>query len=101
LYPISFHITATSAPPNGDRLLIGQLIQDAIRKAGEDSRIISGWRDLKGWNSSKWSKAIRQLSKAGAVETVEHEGTYLRRFESLADVRYVIETGPLSPAPRR
>lgn len=93
-------ITATSDSGNGDKQLVTQLIKDAIGKVGDGSNVIPGWRDLKGWNSTKWSKAVKQLAQAGVVKTVEREGTYLRRFESLADLRYALETGQFSPTPQ-
>jgi hypothetical protein len=79
------------------------LVDAAIGVYEEESMVIPGHRDLKGWSSSVWQRVVGALAAARLVETRPGVGTYVTEQGggSLGGLRYLLVSNQvhLRPAP--
>lgn len=73
---LEYPVQKRSAEPDGVTVLVGKLLVAAAAENGGDSQQIPGWRNLDGWNSDRWQRAVNALVKAGVVDT-SPTGTYV------------------------
>lgn len=90
---LSSPVVRGSSQRNGTPELAIELLREAVRKLGESSTIIPGWRDL-SWSSDRWQRVIAALSAAGLVVTKPGVGTYIndQRAADAGDLLYQLET---------
>lgn len=67
-------------PPEAPRAAVDPLKVEAIKLTseivanfGDDCEDVPGWRELTGWNSARWQKAIGYLNAVGWVSKVDGE----------------------------
>lgn len=104
--PVTFSpgkVTAMSSTrvqsPTTARLAL-DLLRAAANIAGDDARLIPGWREL-GWSSDSWQRAVKSLKAAGLVTTTPGGGggTELAAHTCLADLYYDLENGKIVVRP--
>src|SRR3970282_525478 len=76
-----------------------QLVQDAERIAGAGSAMLPGWRQLPGWTSDRWQRVGSALRSAGLVDTDPGKGTYLVKYNCLADLESALRSRQIKIRP--
>lgn len=85
-----------AAQRNPDNLRAIRLLGDAESIAGADADKIPSWRDLPGWSSESWQRAVGYMRTISLVRS-DNSGTYLTTG-SIATVRWQLVSGQL-PSP--
>lgn len=69
-----------------------KFLEQAISVAGEESRVLPGWRSMPGMSSSSWQAAVAALATAGLVVPRVGVATYVADdFQDLGDVLEKVE----------
>ncbi len=71
--------------------LVLRLLDDSIKVAGQESKTIPRWEKLPGWNKTDCETAKDALERSGAVRIVPNQGTYLTKYECIADLALAVE----------
>lgn len=70
-----------------------QLLRQASAVNDPNGIELPGWRQLPGWTSGKWQRAIKALRQAGLVASTSEQGTTLTK--SLGEVSFDLEVGKI------
>ncbi len=97
------HGGVTATGPTRAETPTERLLKEAIELAGEESMVFPSWRALLkagySWSSEQWQAAIAPLRRAGAIYP-NGKGTFVGGdYDTLADVRYAVETHQLNISP--
>jgi len=80
------------------------LVDAAIAWHGDgEANTIPGWRQLEGWSSSTWQRAVAAMEARGLVEAAPGQGTYITEQggHTLSGLRYLLVSNQvrLRPTP--
>ncbi len=79
--------------------LVLRLLDDSIKVAGQDSKTIPRWEKLPGWNKENCELAKDALERSGLVRIVPNQGTYLTKYECIADLALAVEKNEVKIRP--
>lgn len=79
--------------------LVLRLLDDSIKIAGQDSKTIPRWEKLPGWNKENCELAKDALERSGLVRIVPNQGTYLTKYECIADLALAVEKNEVKIRP--
>ena len=96
-------VTATSAPVTTVEPLVREFLEAAARNAenGINDNKIPSWRNLPGWTSERWQRAVDVLKVNRIVDPRDRVGTFVKDG-TIGDVLYQLDTQQLhlTPLPR-
>ena len=97
-------VYATSTPNTTVEPLVREFLEAAARHAenGKDDNKIPSWRQLPGWTSERWQRAVDVLKVSRVVDPRDMVGTFVREG-TIGDVLYQLDTHQLklTPLPHR